>query len=145
MALAPTRLARAYAEAGYFARNLRTIQVLIDQDAVMSAAAAEGTTWRYYDLGHGLCTYEFFDQCPHRMACPRCDFYNPHDSGRVQLLEAKSNLLRLLQEVPLTEEERASVDGDLVALDRLVARLSEQPTPSGQTPKELSARPSCRS
>jgi hypothetical protein len=145
VALAPTRLARAYAEAGYFARNLRTIAVLIDQDAVMSAAAAEGAAWRYYDLGHGLCTYEFFDQCPHRMACPRCDFYNPKDSGQVQLLEAKSNLLRLLQEVPLTEEERTSVDGDLAALDRLAVRLAEQPTPSGQTPKELHACPPCRS
>jgi integrase len=141
--LAPTRLARAYADAGYFARNLRTIEVLIDQDAIMSAAAAAGTTWRYYDLGHGLCTYEFFDQCPHRMACPRCDFYNPKDSGRVQLLEAKSNLLRLLQEVPLTDEERASVDGDLAALDRLAVRLAEQPTPSGQTPKELNPRQPC--
>ncbi len=144
VALAPTRLARAYAEAGYFARNLRTIEVLIDQDVIRSAAAAEGASWRYYDLGHGLCSYEFFDQCPHRMACPRCDFYNPKDSGWVQLLEAKSNLLRLLQEVPLTEEERASVDGDLAALDRLAERLAEQPTPSGQTPKELGACQLCR-
>jgi integrase len=145
VALAPTRLARAYADAGYFARNLRTIEVLIDQDAIMNAAGAEGAIWRYYDLGHGLCSYEFFDQCPHRMACPRCDFYNPKDSGRAQLLEAKSNLLRLLQEVPLTEEERASVDGDLAALDRLTVRLAEQPTPSGQTPNELNACPPCRS
>jgi hypothetical protein len=26
-------------------------------------------------LGHGFCTYTFFEQCPHRMACARCDFY----------------------------------------------------------------------
>lgn len=135
--ITPTTLARAYADANYFARNVRAIEVLIDQDAVKSAAAAKGEPWRYYDLGHGLCSYEFFDQCPHRMACPRCDFYNPKEPSHGQLVETKSNLLRLLQEVPLTEEERAAVEGDMAALDRLAARLIEQPTPSGQTPKEL--------
>ncbi|MFQ5859039.1 MAG: tyrosine-type recombinase/integrase [Anaerolineae bacterium] len=134
----PTKLAKAYADAGYFARNVRAIEVLIDQDAVKSAAAAAGEPWCYYDLGHGLCSYEFFEQCPHRMACPRCDFYQPKESSQGQLLEAKSNLLHLLQEMPLAEEERAAVDGDLAALDRLVARLADQPTPSGPTPKELS-------
>ena len=145
IALEPTKLAKAYADAGYFARNVRAIEVLIDQDAVKSAAAARGEPWRYYDLGHGLCSYEFFEQCPHRLACPRCDFYKPKESSWRQLLEAKSNLLRLLQEVPLAEEERAAIDGDLTALDRLVKRLAEQPTPSGQTPKELSQCTSCRS
>ena len=135
--ITPTTLTKAYADADYFARNIRAIEVLIDQDAVKNAAAASGGPWRYYDLGHGLCSYEFFDQCPHRMACPKCDFYRAKTSSRGQLLEAKSNQLRLLQELPLTEDERAAVDGDLVALDRLAARLAEQPTPSGQTPKEL--------
>lgn len=139
VALEPTKLAKAYADAGYLARNVRAIEVLIDQDALKNAAAASGEPWRYYDLGHGLCSYEFFEQCPHRMACPRCDFYQPKLSSRGHLLQAKSNLLRLLQEVPLAAEERAAVDGDLVALDRLVARLADQPTPSGQTPQELSA------
>jgi integrase len=138
VALEPTRLAKAYADAGYFARNVRAIEVLIDQDAVKSAAAANGEPWRYYDLGHGLCSYEFFDQCLHRMACPRCDFYKPKESSWVQLLEAKSNLLRLLQEAPLAEEEHTAVNGDLAALEALVARLALQPTPSGQTPGELS-------
>ena len=139
VAMEPTKLAKAYADAGYFARNVRAIEVLIDQDAVKSAAAACGEPWRYYDLGHGLCSYEFFEQCPHRLACPRCDFYKPKESSWGQLLEAKSNLLRLLQEVPIAEEERAAIDGDLAALDQLVKRLADQPTPSGQTPKELSA------
>jgi hypothetical protein len=138
VALEPTRLAKAYAEAGYLARNVRAIEVLIDQDAVKSAAAASGEPWRYYDLGHGLCSYEFFEQCPHRMACPRCDFYQPKESGLGQLMDAKSSLLRLIQEMPLTREERAAVEGDVAALSRLTARLAEQPTPSGQTAKELS-------
>jgi integrase len=62
--VAPTKLARAYTDAAYFQRNLRTIEVLIDQDAVRAGVAA-GEPWRFYDLGHGYCTYDFFDQCPH--------------------------------------------------------------------------------
>jgi integrase len=140
--LEPTKLARAYAQAGYLARNVRAIEVLIDQEAVKGAAAC-GEPWRYYDLGHGLCSYEFFEQCPHRMACPRCDFYRPKESSLGHLLEAQSNLLRLLQEMPLTEEERGAVDGDLAALNRLTARLADQPTPSGQTPTELKKCAEC--
>lgn len=83
---------------------------------------------------------ELFDQCPHRMVCTRCDFYIPKNSNRVQLLEAKTNLLRFLQEVPPTDEERAVADNGLTALDRLIATLSDKPTPSGQTPKQLSDR-----
>ncbi len=73
-------LTRAYIDAGYFSRNVRAIEVLIDRDAVASGAAASGEPWQHYDLGHGYCSYTFFEQCPHRMACARCDFYTPKDS-----------------------------------------------------------------
>ena len=131
VAVTPTRLAKAYTDAAYFARNTRAISVLIDQEAIKEAAAARGEPWRYYDLGHGLCTYEFFDQCPHRMACARCNFYVPKASARAQLLEARTGLLRMLQEIPLTDDERAAVDGDSEALQRLLTRLAGTPTPSG--------------
>ncbi len=87
----PTTLARAYADAGYFARNVRAIAVLVDRAAVASGAAAAGAPWQYYDLGHGYCTYSFFAQCPHRMACARCDFSLPKDATAPQLLEARGN------------------------------------------------------
>jgi len=137
VSITPTKLAKAYADAGYLERNVRAIEVLIDNDAVKAAAAATSEPWRYYDLGHCFCTYEFFDQCPHRMACAKCDFCIPKDSNRAQLLEAKTNILRFLQEVPLTDDERSVADGDLDALDRLITMLSDRPTPSGQTPKQL--------
>jgi integrase len=89
--ITPDTLARAYTEAGYFARNIRTIEVLLDREAVTSGAA-DGEPWQYYDLGHGLCSYTFFEQCPHRMACAKCDFYTPKNSSKAQLLEAKDNL-----------------------------------------------------
>ncbi len=78
------------AKAEYFERNLRLIDVLIDQDAIKSGAAAAGQPWRYYDLGHGLCTYDFFDTCPHRMACAKCSFYVPKGSSREQIIEGKA-------------------------------------------------------
>jgi integrase len=125
----PTKLAQAYKDAGYFSRNVRAIEVLIDQNALTSGAAASGTPWRYYDLGHGWCSYEFFDQCPHRMACARCDFYVPKESDRGLWLQTRESLLKLLQEIPLSDEERAAVDGDVQALDHLLERLAEIPTP----------------
>ena len=135
--LMPTKLAKSYADAGYFGRNLRAVAVLIDQETVRSGAAAAGEPWRFYDLGHGYCTYDFFDQCPHRMACAKCAFYLPKPSSRAQLLEAKKNLLRLTQEIPLREEERAAVEDGVAALEKLSARLADVPTPAGPTPREL--------
>ncbi|MFJ9753087.1 hypothetical protein ACIRVM_46685, partial [Streptomyces chartreusis] len=80
-------------------------QVLVDRDAVTSGAAATGEPWQHYDLGHGYCTYTFFEQCPHRMACARCDFYTPKDSSKAQLLEAKGNLQKMRALIPLSEDE----------------------------------------
>jgi integrase len=139
--LTPTTLAKAYTDAGYFARNRRTIEVLIDREAVEQGAAAAGTPWQYFDLGHGYCTYSFFEQCPHRMACARCDFYLPKASTQGQLLEAKDHLQRMLATLPLTEEERAAVEEGTGALHRLLERLADVPTPSGPTPRELAQQP----
>ena len=135
--LTPTKLAKAYEDAGYFGRNLRLIEVLIDQEALRSGAASRGEPWRYYDLGHGHCTYDFFEQCPHRLACPRCTFYLPKGSTRSQMLEGKANLQRLLQEIALTEEERAAVEEGVGAYERLLARLADIPTPVDLPPGEF--------
>lgn len=133
----PTKLTKAYTEAGYFEHNLRNIKVLIDQEAIKSGAVVGGEAWKFYDLGHGYCTYDFFDQCPHRMACAKCAFYRPKGSSQAQLLEAKVNLLHLRQDIPLNEAERAAVDDGLKALERLCEQLADTPTPAGPTPREL--------
>lgn len=135
----PTKLAGAIERAGYFARNLRTIAVLVDRDAVSSGSAARGEPWRYYDLGHGLCTYDFFDQCPHRMACAKCSFYMPKESSKTQALEASANLSRMLQEIPLQEGERAAVEDGIEAMATLANSLRNTATPDGRTPVELAA------
>ena len=139
--ITPNTLAKAYSDAGYFARNVRAIEVLVDRDAVQSGAAARGEPWQYFDLGHGYCTYSFFEQCQHRMACARCDFYVPKNSTRSQLLEAKSNLQRMALQIPLTEEERTAVEDGTAALDALLERLADVPTPAGPTPRQLGLEP----
>lgn len=111
--------------------------VLLDQDALRDGAAARGETWKLYDLGHGYCSYDFFDQCPHRMACAKCAFYVPKGSSRAQAVEGKANLLRMLQEIPLTDEERAAVEDGAAAFDRLLDGLADVPTPEGLTPRQL--------
>ncbi|MBV9921042.1 MAG: tyrosine-type recombinase/integrase [Pseudonocardia sp.] len=135
--ISPATLTRAYDDAGYFARNVRTIEVLIDRDAVASGAAAASEPWQHYDLGHGYCTYTFFEQCQHRMACAKCDFYTPKDSGKAQLLEARANLQKMRVMIPLTDDEQAAVDDGDAALSRLLDQLADTPTPAGPTPRQL--------
>ena len=137
--ITPIKLAKSYADAGYFARNLRAIEVLVDQEIVRTGRAAT-EPWKFYDLGHGYCTYDFFDECPHRMACAKCSFYKPKGSSQVQLLQGKANLLQLRQEIPLNESELAAVDDGIVAMEKLIEQLSDVPTPAGPTPRELGNR-----
>jgi integrase len=139
--ITPNTLSKAYTQAGYFARNVRTIEVLLDRDTVTSGSAATGQPWQYYDLGHGYCSYTFFEQCPHRMACAKCDFYLPKTSTKAQLLEARHNLQRMLASIPLTDDERAAVDDGHAALDSLLGKLADTPTPAGATPRQLGTTP----
>jgi site-specific recombinase XerD len=134
--ISPTKLANSYRDAGYFARNVRAIEVLIDRDVVKNGTAAR-EPWMYYDLGHGYCTFDFFEQCKFRMVCAKCSFYRPKTSTEAQLLEGKSNLMRLRQGIPLTESERAAVDDGVDAIERLLKQLADVPTPAGPTPRQL--------
>jgi len=135
----PTKLAQAYAETDYFKRNVRTITVLIDQESIKSGAAAQGSPWKYYDLGHGYCSYEFFEQCPHRMACAKCPFYLPKDSTQMLMKEAQGNLVRMKQEMELSDEEIAAIDEGVTLMEQLYNRLADIPTPGGPTPRQMGA------
>jgi integrase len=134
--ITPTKLMKSYSDAGYFGRNLRAIEVLIDQEKVRNGVGA-AEAWKFYDLGHGYCTYDFFDQCPHRMACAKCSFYVPKGSTMAALLEGKNNLLRMRQEIPLSDAELAALDDGVSALESLLSRLTDVPTPAGPTPLQL--------
>lgn len=49
--ISPAKLARSYPDAAYFRRNLRNIEVFIDQKVVRSGKA-DSEPWRFCDLGH---------------------------------------------------------------------------------------------
>lgn len=134
-------LTAAYRKADYFTRNVRTIQVLIDRDSILTGAAAGGQPWKYYDLGDGYCSYDFFAKCPHRLACARCPFYLPKSSHRGQLLAVKEGIDTMLEQLDLTDDERAAVEGDRDAVTALLDRLTDIPTPAGPTPTQLGAEP----
>ncbi|MGZ4323902.1 MAG: tyrosine-type recombinase/integrase [Solirubrobacteraceae bacterium] len=138
--ITPLTLTKAYTDARYFARNVRAIEVLSDRDANTNGPAGAGGPFEFYDLGHGHCSYTFFEQCPHRMACARCDFYLPKPSSEAQLLEAKDGIQRMLVEIPLSDDERAAVESDEQAVVRLIDLLADVATPAGPTPNQLAAK-----
>jgi len=61
------------------------------------------------------------------MACLKCPIYITQTAAK--LVEARDGLLRLAQEVPLTDEEKAVADGDVQALNRYIQRRINVPTP----------------
>jgi hypothetical protein len=62
----------------------------------------------------------------------------PKGSTASALLEGKNHLLRMRQEIPLTDAEAAAVDDGASALESLLKRLANVPTPAGPTPLQLS-------
>jgi len=97
---------------------------------VTSGSAAGGEPWQYYDLGHGLCSYTFFEQCPHRMACGEMRLLHPKSSSKAQLLEARDNLPAHARRDPAHRRRTRSVDDGRAALDSLLGRLADIPTPA---------------
>src|SRR2546428_13514914 len=54
--ITPTKLMKTNSDAGYFSRNLRAIEGLIDQEKVRSGVASDEAL-KVLDLGPGYCTY----------------------------------------------------------------------------------------
>jgi len=122
----PTRLAKSIARAN---KNSRLIQVIVDP-----AAVAKGEPAVFYYLGDGAyCANPAWASCPHRMACMKCPMYVAKEVA--QLIEARDGILRLLQEVPLTDEERSVAEGDAMALNRYIENRKQAPPPP--VPSEL--------
>ena len=69
------------------------------------------------------------------MACAKCDFYMPKESTASLLLEGKTHLLRLLQEIPLGEAEQAAVEDGVAAYENLLSKLTD--VPAGPTPRQI--------
>ena len=138
-----SKQAAAYQKTDYFKRNLRTFEVLIDQEAITNGAAARGEPWKYHKLGDdGYCVYDFFDQCLHKMACPRCPFYHPNSIVLQKLQQNKTSWQKMLIEIELTEDERSVVEEEVQSLERLCEKLVDIKTPGGITPRQLKGIPS---
>ena len=58
-----------------------------------------------------------------------------------QLLEGQANLLRMLEFVQLTDEEKLLVSEGIDLHQLLIEQLADVPTPAGLTPREMEARP----
>ncbi len=114
----PTQLASAFAKADEVAHM---IAVVIDQEAITSGAVRDGAPWKHYDLGDSYCSNAFWSTCPHRMACAGCFFNVPKQSAKGLVLAAQQSATRLLEEVWLSPDERAAVQGDLGALEGMRA------------------------
>ena len=71
------------------------------------------------------------------MACAQCAFYRPKPAMLPLLEEKQRHLLHMRQEIPLTDIELATVDGDMAATATLIAQLRDVPTPAGPTPRQL--------
>jgi integrase len=111
--LSPTKLAASVARAN---RTSRLVPVLLDPQA-----AAHGEPALFYYLGEGsYCANPAWATCAYRMACLRCPMHVPADVARH--IEARDGIQHLLQEVQLTDEERAVAEGDVAALTTFIAR-----------------------
>lgn len=53
------------------------------------------------------------------------------------ILEAEGNLVRLRQDLLLTDEEREAIDGDVVTFQKLRVKRWNMATPAGPSPREL--------
>jgi integrase len=124
--LHPTRLAKSISRAN---KNSRLIQVLVDP-----AAIAKGEPAIFYYLGNeAYCANPAWASCPHRLACLKCPMYVPKETA--QLIDARDGVLRLMQEVPLTDEEKSVAEGDAQALTRYIEGRRHVPTPQLPSPR----------
>lgn len=80
-----------------------------------------------YDLGHGWCTNNAYASCAHRMACAKCVFYEPAERFAKTFAERSDRYLHMLQELTLTDDERAATTGDAEAVKHLLIRLAKEP------------------
>ena len=121
--LTPVRLMTAFHKGAKLTENLRMIDVVVD------SRPGPGDPVFHYDLGHGFCTNPAYASCVHRMACARCDFYEPAEGFAATLERQAARYVRMLQQLDLTEDERAATTGDQEAVEQLRKRLHHEPTP----------------
>jgi hypothetical protein len=71
------------------------------------------------------------------MACARCPFYAPKQTMADLMVEGKANLVRMLEVIKLTDDERLLVEEGVDLHQALIDKLHDVPTPAGPTPRQL--------
>ena len=105
-------------------RNVRTIEVLVDRDAVTSGApppANPGSTTTSATAGAPTASS---NNARTGWLAPVAISTPPKGSTKAQLLEARTTSQRMRATIPLTDEERNAVDDGHAALDALLNRLA---------------------
>ena len=132
----PKTLAKAYTQAGYFARNLRTIEVLLDRDAVTTGAASHGSTMTSAMAGAATASLSSAHIAwPARAATSTSR--KVHKSPTFRGKRKPATYARLH---PADRGRRAAIEDGQSALDVLLDRLADTPSPAGPTPRQLGTR-----
>ncbi|MEV0537996.1 hypothetical protein [Kitasatospora sp. NPDC050463] len=64
----------------------------------------------------------------------------PKDTTRGQLLNVKDGIQQILDQLDLTADEREALECDCEAVEALLDRLANVPTPAGRTPSQRGAQ-----
>ncbi|MGI4735862.1 MAG: tyrosine-type recombinase/integrase [Janthinobacterium lividum] len=117
------KLIKAYATANHTSLDKRQLEQLKKPNAIGNNLATESESIPSFDLGNGLCTYDFFAQCNNQTSCAKCSFFKPKISHYSQMLEAKNNFLHILHSLPLSQEARQASEEGIAAYETLLNYL----------------------
>lgn len=124
------KLEEAYAAANHISVDKRQLEQLKKTATDGGKLPAEGKSAPSVDLGHGFCTYAFFADCKQRRPCAKCSFYRPKASLLSQAHEVKSQFVRMLHHLPLSQEIRQAIE-EAIALNEkmeaIIRRAEESP------------------
>lgn len=115
------KLEEAYAAANHISVDKRQLEQLKKPAPEGGKLPAEGKSVPSVDLGHGFCTYDFFDECSQRKPCAKCSFYKPKASLLSQAHEVKSQFTRMLHHLPLSKEVRQAIEEGIAMNEKLEA------------------------
>ncbi|MGI4736846.1 MAG: tyrosine-type recombinase/integrase [Janthinobacterium lividum] len=117
------KLREAYARANRISVDKRQLEQLKDPNTINGGLVTKGEPIPSVDLGHGFCTYDFYDQCRQQKPCTKCLFYKAKASRYSQVEEVTNQFLSLVQRLPLSGEVRQAVEDAIAAHETLLVYL----------------------
>ncbi|UOR00132.1 site-specific integrase (plasmid) [Hymenobacter sp. 5317J-9] len=115
------KLEAAYAAANHISVDKRQLEQLKKPAMDGVKLPAESKSAHSVDLGHGFCTYAFFDDCKQLRPCTNCSFYRPKTSLLSQAHEVKSQFVRMLHHLPLSKEVRQAIEEAIALNEKMEA------------------------